>query len=522
MTEPTGPSGKIATPSDQSPAKPVAWKLLLIPAVIQLLLHLFTNGRYGIFRDEYYYLACATRPAWGYVDQPPFSIWMLAGWKAVFGDSIHSIRILPALCGSGLIVLTGAIAAQLGGNRWAQMLAGIASGIGGAGLVICGFYSMNCYDFLFWTGAYYLLIRIARTGDGRLWPWLGLVLGVGLFNKVGLLVMGVALVVGLAATKHRRHFLDKRLYLAGAIAVVFLVPYVLWNLANDWPTREFIENAKQYKISSLSPTEFLSENILEGNPLTVPLWVGGLLWLFISKRARRYRIVAIMFVATWIVLVLQKSKPYYFASSFPVMMAAGGVAWEQWTNGWRWRWARWVLAAGLLAGLVIFMPIALPILSPAGVDAYQKKLGIAPAAQEVGHTAALPQHFSDRLGWEELARVVSEVYQSLPEADREQCLVWGRNYGHAGAIEYWSRDYDLPPVCSTHNNFWMWGPPENAGAVVIVIRGSRESLEEIFEEVVEAGVAETPYAQESSMTVWLCRGMRVPIEQLWQTGKSFI
>jgi 4-amino-4-deoxy-L-arabinose transferase-like glycosyltransferase len=522
MSDPTGPSQDVAVPPDPSPAQPVAWKLLLIPAVVQLLLHLFTNGRYGIFRDEYYYLACAARPAWGYVDQPPFSIWMLAGWKAVFGDSVHSIRILPALCGSGLIVLTGAVAAQLGGGRWAQMLAGIASGIGAAGLVICGFYSMNCYDFLFWTGAYYLLIRIARTGDGRLWPWLGLVLGLGLFNKVGLLVMGAALVVGLAATQHRRYFRDKRLYLAGAIALVFVVPYVLWNAANGWPTLEFIENAKRYKISATSPTGFLSENILEANPLTVPLWVGGLLWLFIAKRARPFRLVAIMFVVTWIVLVLQKSKPYYFASSMPVMMAAGGTAWEQWTQGRRWRWGRWAMAAGLIAGLVIFMPIALPILSPAGVDAYQKRLGIVPNTGEVGHTAALPQYFSDRFGWEHLARVVSGVYQGLPEDERNQCVVWGRNYGHAGALEYWSRTYELPPVVSTHNNYWMWGPPEDVGAVVIVSGGRRESLEEIFEEVIEAGVAETPWAQESRLTIWVCRRMRVPIEQLWQSGKSFI
>jgi len=522
MPESTAQPDPIATQPNESPAQPVAWVLLLIPAVVQLSLHLFTNGRYGIFRDEYYYLACAARPAWGYVDQPPFSIWMLTAWKTVFGDSIHSIRMLPALCGSGLIVLTGAVAAQMGGGRWAQLLAGIASGIGAAGLVICGFYSMNCYDILFWTGAYYLVIRIARTGDGRWWPWLGLVLGLGLFNKVGVLVMGAALVAGLAATKHRRHFLDKRLYLAGVIAVVFLAPYVLWNMAHDWPTLEFIENAKKYKISATSPLGFLSENILEANPLSVPLWMGGLLWLLIARRARRFRLVAIMFVVTWALLVLQKSKPYYFASSLPVMMAAGGVAWERWTGGRRWRWARWVMAANLVAGLMIFMPIALPVLSPAGVDAYQKKLGIVPNTGEVGHDAELPQYFSDRFGWEELARVVSKIYRDLPLEERDKCVVLGRNYGHAGALEYWSRDYDLPPVYSFHNNYWLWGPPKTAGDVVIVITGRRESLEELFEQVVEAGVAETPFAQESRMTVWVCSGLRRPIEEIWQEIKLFI
>lgn len=510
------------TSANDSTAQPVAWKLLLIPAAVQLLLHLVTNGRYGIFRDEYYYLACAARPAWGYVDQPPFSIWLLTAWKSVFGDSIHSIRVLPALCGSGLVVLAGAVAAQMGGRRWAQVIAGIACGIGAAGLVICGFYSMNCYDFLFWTGAYYVLVRVARTGDGRNWLWMGLVLGIGLFNKVGLLVLGLALIVGLAATQHRRHFTDKRLYLAALIALVFLVPYALWNLANDWPTVEFIQNAKQYKISDTSTMGFLSENILEANPVTVPLWLGGLLWLFVARRARRYRIVAIMFVVTWVILVLQKSKPYYFVSSFPVMVAAGAVAWEGWTDKRRWRWGRWAMAANLVVGIVVFAPLGVPVLSPEGVAAYQKKLGIVPNTGETHLTAALPQYFSDRFGWEELASVVADAFTALPADERDRCIIFGRNYGHAGALEYWARKYELPPVYSTHNNFWIWGPPREPVDVVIVIQDTRESLEERFEEVVEAGVAETPYALESRMTVWVCRRLRWSIDVAWQEDKIFI
>jgi 4-amino-4-deoxy-L-arabinose transferase-like glycosyltransferase len=522
VTNQSTPTGRSASSAGATNPQPVAWGLLLIPAVAQLLLHLLTNGRYGIFRDEYYYLACASRPALGYVDQPPLSLWILGAWRGVFGDSVHSIRVLPALCGSGLILLTGAVAAQLGGGRWAQLLAGLAAAIGAAGLVICGFYSMNSYDLLFWTAAYYLLIRIARSGDGRLWLWLGLVAGFGLLNKVGMLVFGAALVIGLLATKHRRHFRDRRLYLAGGIALVFLLPYVVWNATNDWPTLEFIENAKRYKISAVSPLGFLGENILEANPVTLPLWLGGLAWLFLAPRARRFRLVALMVVATWVILVVQKSKPYYFASSFPVLMAAGGVAWERWTKGRWWRWARWAMVANLIVGAAVFLPIAVPVLSPEGVARYQERTGINPAAQEVGHTSTLPQHFSDRLGWEELARAVSEVYTSLPEDERKRCVAIGGNYGHAGALEYWSKRYPLPPVACPHNNYWFWGPPDADRDVVIGIRGSRESWEELFDEVVEAGVSETPYALESHITIWVCRGPRRPIDEIWERYKSFI
>jgi hypothetical protein len=228
-----------------------------------------------------------------------------------------------------------------------------------------------------------------------------------------------------------------------------------------------------------------------------------------------------MFAATFVILILQSSKPYYFAASFPVLMAAGGVAWEQWTSGRRWRWVRWVLVVVLLAGAVVMAPMAVPLLSPESTLAYGQRMGIIPAAQEVGHTSDLPQYFSDRLGWENLARVVSEAYLSLPADERERCHVFGRNYGHAGSIEYWSRRYELPPVYSIHNNYWFWGPPPESRDIVIFIRGSREELEALFDEVIEAGAAESPYAMESHMTVWICKGLKRSMEEIWKNNRSF-
>lgn len=500
--------------------EPVAWSLLPIPAAAQFLLHLLTAGRYGIFRDEYYYLACAARPDWGYVDHPPLSIWILAAWKAVFGDSVASLRILPAAAGSMLIILTGVLAAEMGGRRWAQFLAGLAVAVGGASLGMGGLYAMNAFDLLFWAGAYLLVVRIARTGEGRWWPWLGLVVGLGLMNKIGLLVFGFVLAIGLVATPHRRHLADRRLWLAAALAVALIAPYVIWNAAHDWPTLEFIENAKRYKISDLSPQAFLGEITLEANPLVLPIWAGGLAWLLMARRARQLRIVALMFVLTLAVLVAQKSKPYYMAASFPLLLAAGGVAWEAWST--RIRWVRWLLALTVLAGGVVMAPFALPLLAPERLVAYQERLGIVPNTGEVGHTSALPQYFSDRFGWEEMARTVAAVYATLSPAERAECVVLTKNYGEAGALEYWSRRHDLPPVACRHNNYWLWGPPAGAGAVVIVVTSGSEPLGKIFEEVTLAAVSRTPHALESHIHVWLCRRLLYPLPEVWADLRLFI
>ena len=179
------------------------------------------------------------------------------------------------------------------------------------------------------------------------------------------------------------------------------------------------------------------------------------------------------------------------------------------------------MTAVLLAGGVVIAPMAVPILSPEATVAYGRRMGIVPAAQEVGLTSALPQYFSDRFGWENLARVVSEAYGSLPADEKERCIVLGRNYGHAGSLEYWPRRYELPPVYCTHNNYWLWGPPPETADIVIVIGGGREGLEVVYEEVIEAGVAESPHAMESHMTVWLCRGLRHSWENIWKGSKAY-
>lgn len=97
----------------------------------------------------------------------------------------------------------------------------------------------------------------------------------------------------------------------------------------------------------------------------------------------------------------------------------------------------------------------------------------------------------------------------------------GRNYGHAGSLEYWSRRYDLPPVYATHNNYWLWGPPPQTVEIFIVLGGSREQLEAVYDEVTEAGAAESPYAMESRIPILICRGMRRPIEDFWRQRKAF-
>src|SRR5262252_5627953 len=157
--------------------------LIGVFAAAALLVHLLTNGRYGYFRDELYYIACARHLAFGYVDQPPLSILLLRLSQLLLGDSLFALRLLPALAGAAIIALTGIIARELGGRAWAIALGCAGSLCALFNLAVCNFFSMNAFEPLFWMGSVHLIVRIINGGSPMLWLWLGVLLGLGLENK---------------------------------------------------------------------------------------------------------------------------------------------------------------------------------------------------------------------------------------------------------------------------------------------------------------------------------------------------
>jgi 4-amino-4-deoxy-L-arabinose transferase-like glycosyltransferase len=105
------------------------WVILLI-ALIQFILHLWVNSHDNFFRDELYYMAAAQHLSAGYVEFPPFVALVAAFSRAVFGSSVLSIRLFPALAGALIILLTADMVAVLGGGLLAQALAAVSIALG--------------------------------------------------------------------------------------------------------------------------------------------------------------------------------------------------------------------------------------------------------------------------------------------------------------------------------------------------------------------------------------------------------
>jgi len=497
---------------------------LLSLALIKLFVHIGVNARDSVFRDELYYIACGKHLAFGYVDHPPFIALMAALSRWLLGDSIFVLRLSAAFAGAAMVFITGLLARELGGKRFAQNLAALCALLAPIYLGIDSYFSMNAFDQLFWLlGAYLLVLLIKRESRG-LWLAFGAVMGLGLMNKISLLFFGFGLSIGILLTPNRRWLLQPWIWLAGGIAFLIFLPHILWQALNGWPTLEFIHNASQYKNASLSPWEFIKSQILLAHPFLFPIWLAGLLWFFFNREGKRFRLLGWIYISAMTVFILKNGKPYYLAPAYTFLFAAGALIFESGIDILRQPWLKPALCTVLIAGGALSAPMAMPILPTDIFIRFNQIIGVESPREENHEMGVLPQFFADRYGWREMTLAISEVYNQLSPEDRRNCAILAENYGQAGAIDYFGRALGLPNAVCGHNNYFLWGPGDKSGDIAIVYGFSREDCEKSFEIVEQAALFTHPYVMpfENNKPIFLCRKIKKTIQELWPQTKHYI
>jgi len=505
------------------------WSVLvpaIICAAIALGLHLYTNifAGYGFFRDELYYMVCSERLAFGYVDQPPFSLAVLTGIRATLGSSLFAIRLLPALLHAVTVLLAGMIARDMGSRTGGTTLACLATALCPVFLGISTIYSMNGIDLVLWALLAWIFLRLLKEPTPRRWIIFGAIAGIGLMNKIGIAWLIAGLFIGLALSVHRRQFKTPWPWFAGGIAALIFSPFVIWNAMNGWPHLEFIHNAVQMKYQSQTPVTFLSGLIVNQNPVSFILWFGGLIWLLVATRARPMRPIAWAYLTALAILIINwHSKPGYLAPGATMLYAAGGA----WISGITRTWMRRVVVYGccsiiLVTGIAI-LPMALPILPVDSFIAYTQAIGQAPSTAEGHELKQLPQFYADMFGWQGKAEAVAAVYNALPDSAKEDCAIFADNYGRCAAMDIFGRPLGLPPVIGNHNNYWLWGPRDHQGETVIIL-GDRNDAHNDFEHVEIARIIPCrnclPY--EDSLAVFVCHGINRSIPEIWPAIRWYL
>jgi hypothetical protein len=499
--------------------------IVICLAAAELLLHYAGSGNYGFFRDELYYIACGDHLAWGYVDQPPLVAVIARLSRLLAGNSLSGFRLFPALAGACVVLLTGWMARELGGGRFAQVLAGLTIFLAPAHLAFGSFLSMNAFEPVFWMVCTCVLIRVLKGGDKRLWLLAGTVAGIGLLNKHTTLAFGCAVLAGLLLTRQWEQLRSQWLWLGILLAFAIFLPNLIWEAQNHWPQIEAVRNAQEFKNTPIAPLRFLGEQVLFLNPAAFPVIAAGLGWLFFAEGGRRVRCLGWAFVVLLAIVMALHGKTYYTMPAYPMVIAAGGAGLGAVLREPRRKWLRLAYPAVLVVSGIIMLPYGVPLLPITTFLRYQDAIPLARSVKTERDTEEkLPQLYQDMFGWESMAATVARVYHSLPPSQQPRCAILAGNYGEAAAIDMFGARHGLPKAISGHNNYYLWGPRGYTGEVVILFGEHAESIKPMFEDAEQAALISNPYAvaAENDLPVYVCRRPKIPLAALWPKLRFYI
>jgi hypothetical protein len=480
-------------------------------AAATFLLHALAWDRYGVFRDELYFVACGQRPGWGYVDQPP-GIAAVAGLAhAMFGTWVPGLRLFPWIAAAGTVYLTGRLAVRLGGGGWAAVLASLAALASPLLRGLGHLLTMNVFEGVLLLGLVHVLVTLtspvgqgARRASPRRWLLAAVLSAAAVLFKYSAAMLSASLVVGLVATPARGTLRTRWALAAAGLAALLVLPNFLWQAAHGFPFLELVRNGLLYKNAPFSFPGFLGSLVIEAGPVNAVLWVGGLGAFLLGGALRPFRFVGLGAGLYFVLLLATRGKAYYFATALPALLAAGAVALEARLRA----SAARAIATSAVAVQLAFAPLAIPLLSEEAFVRYQAALGVKAGTLERDRQGALPQVYADMHGWQALAEAVGRAAATLPDAERRTAVVYGSNYGVAAAVDVLGGGR-LPPAISGHNQYFLWGIPPGRGDPVIVVGEEEEDCGHAFRERVR--VERLPSDRwvrpaEDARTIWICRG----------------
>ncbi len=480
-----------------------------------ILAYVLIHPAYDLHRDEYLHLDQADHLAWGYISVPPVMSWISFVIK-LFGNGYFWIKFFPALFGALTIVVVWKIVEELKGGLFALILSALAM-LFSVILRINMLYQPNSLDVLFWTLTYFIIIKFINTNNSRWLYALAFSIGFGILSKYNILFLLIGLVPAVLLTEHRKVLLNRNLYYSIGIVLIIVLPNVLWQIRNHFPTYYQLQELDKTQLVNVNRLYFIRDQFLYflGQILLIVL---AFISFFTYPPFRKYRIIFWSYVFTILIFIFFKAKSYYAVGLYPVLVAFGCVYLEQISKvGWK-KYFRPAVTLWIAGGAILLIVLAFPFQSPDQVMSHQKLYRSFDLLRwEDGKEHPLPQDFSDMLGWSELASKVDSTYNTLE--DKEQTLVFCDNYGQAGAINYYSKFKSIHAV-SLNADYIHWIPLEKPIKNVILIQSAddddpdRKKETPWFEKIARTGEIKNPYAREVGTKIYLLEGAKVDINAI--------
>jgi 4-amino-4-deoxy-L-arabinose transferase and related glycosyltransferases of PMT family len=500
------------------PAALALW-LIVAAVVLKLALHVTTAmiTPYGLHRDEFLYLAMGEHlRLWG-MDFPPAIAILAQLMRHTVGVGLATLRLVPALFSTVLVVLSALSARELGAGRYAQGLAALAVIASAAFLRSGALFQPVVLDQLAWTVVLFALLKLTRTGDARWWILVGVAGGFGLLTKFSIGIIGLGVLVALIVLPERRWLATRWPWMAALLALLIGSPSVVGQIRTGWPALLYARELGAEQLAHVTVGSFFASQLLMLGPAALLALAG--LWE-LSRRAR-FRIVAVSCLGALVMLLLLRGKGYYLLPVYPVLLGAGAAWAERVSDYLAHERGRAVVRATIAIVIVVFgalsLPFGLPVLPPERMARYATFGPGSAVATNTGQALQLPQDYADMLYWRERVEAVAHVYDSLPPEQRAKAVIAADNYGEAGAIDYYGPAMGLPKAICACGSYWFFGPGALPGEALVNIGTDESDLRKLYGNVQPAGRIDFPWSvpEERDVPLYVATEPVMTLQALW-------
>jgi hypothetical protein len=486
--------------------------ILVAIAGVVALVHVLTNNRYGLHRDELQTLSDALHMEWGFVAYPPLTPFVERLSMAMFGHWLIGLRMASVIAQAAVVVVTGLMARELGGGRLAQVTAAVATALAPLALFEGTEFQYTTFDYLWWVLIAYFVIRLLKSEDPRWCLAIGAVIGIGLMTKYTMAFYVAGIVAGAVLTRARKYLMSGWFWVGIAIAFFMCLPNVIWQWRHDFISYHFLHYIHARDVRQGRGDGFWTGQIRgDTNFFALPLWVGGLICYL---RSDKYRMLAWMYLIPLAIFAVTKARFYYVGAAYPMLLAMGAAAGERWvaklSRGWR-----WTVEGALFASIAVAALYIAAIIIP-----------LAPRGPLKEFALKNNGDLREEIGWDDLVRALAGVRDGLTASERQSYGVLVGNYGEMGAVEIMGPAYGLPVPISLTNSGWLRNFPENPPQTLIVVGWSRENVNDALTNCRLAGHNGNTLGMENEESrdhaeIFVCGGPRRGWKQFWDDEQRY-
>jgi len=496
--------------------------IILIFCIIKLILHLIADYHSGFQGDELLHIETGNHLAFGYMEFPPL-IGLLAFIQNLFtSNSVYIHHLFAHISSILIIIYVAKITIELGGKSKALFITLLCVIIAPAFGRSQQLFQPVVFGQLFWVLGYYQLVRYTKYLDKKYLTYLSIFSVIGVLFKYDVLffIFGISSIFFFKRT--RETILKQNIGLYILISFLLILPNIYWQYVNNFPVLQMFGRLYETQLDKLSRIENLKNLILAINPISLILVFPVVIYMFKSNKAELYKPLAFSITLSFLLLLICNGKSYYF---FPIILTTlpfGGIFWEQ--NSIQKR--KWVIypIAILLFLSSLLIPFGMPIYS------FNKMLNSIQKYEsqkvEGGKYAVRYDEYYTKEKWKTTMTELQKVYVSLPETDKKNCLIWGKHYAQAGAINLLGKEYNLPKAFSYHGSFYSWTPNgEMPNTVIALSYQVGDFFNPYFEEVTLVKSIYNPYAdneEELYQRIYTCKKPKQNFEKMKELFKDRI